>query len=234
MLKVTDLHVRYGPIAAVSSASLTVAAGELVVLVGANGAGKTTLLRAVSGLQPYTGSVWFDDHDLDGMPAEKRVRAGLCHVPEGRRVFAKMTVTENLQTATWASGKSFKEQVGQLLDLFPILKTRGSQLAGTLSGGEQQMLALARALIREPAMLLLDEPSMGLAPMVVDQIFDLIAEINGRGTSVLLVEQNATRALEIADRAYVMDHGTTSGGGSAAEFLASTDLQAKYLGRRSS
>ncbi|MET4430856.1 MULTISPECIES: ABC transporter ATP-binding protein [unclassified Mycolicibacterium] len=234
MLKISGVEVRYGPIAAVRQASLEVAQGELVVLVGANGAGKTTLLRAVSGLHDYTGLVEFDGRDLRGLPAEKRVRAGLCHVPEGRRVFARMTVTENLQTATWASGKSFKQEADYVLDLFPILKTRGRQMAGTLSGGEQQMLALARALIRHPSMLLLDEPSMGLAPIVVGQIFDLIAEVHSRGTSVLLVEQNATRALQIADRAYVMEHGETSGGGSAAEFLDSTDLQAKYLGKRSS
>ncbi|HET7742892.1 MAG TPA: ABC transporter ATP-binding protein [Mycobacterium sp.] len=234
MLKISGVEVRYGPIAAVRQASLEVAQGELVVLVGANGAGKTTLLRAVSGLHDYTGLVEFDGRDLRGLPAEKRVRAGLCHVPEGRRVFARMTVTENLQTATWASGKSFKQEADYVLDLFPILKTRGRQMAGTLSGGEQQMLALARALIRHPSMLLLDEPSMGLAPIIVGQIFDLIAEVHSRGTSILLVEQNATRALQIADRAYVMEHGETSGGGSAAEFLDSTDLQAKYLGKRSS
>lgn len=234
MLKISGVEVRYGPIAAVRQASLEVAKGELVVLVGANGAGKTTLLRAVSGLHDYTGLVEFDGRDLSGLPAEKRVRAGLCHVPEGRRVFARMTVTENLQTATWASGKSFKQEADYVLDLFPILKTRARQMAGTLSGGEQQMLALARALIRHPSMLLLDEPSMGLAPIIVGQIFDLIAEVHSRGTSVLLVEQNATRALQIADRAYVMEHGETSGGGSAAEFLDSTDLQAKYLGKRSS
>jgi branched-chain amino acid transport system ATP-binding protein len=232
MLTVSDVEVHYGPIAAVRKASLNVAAGELVVLVGANGAGKTTLLRAISGLHEYTGAVEFDGRDMTGLPAEKRVRAGLCHVPEGRRVFARMTITENLQTATWASGRSFKQEADRVLDMFPILRTRGHQMAGTLSGGEQQMLALARALIRNPSMLLLDEPSMGLAPLVVRQIFDLIADVHSRGTSVLLVEQNATRALEIADRAYVMEHGETSGGGAAAEFLASTDLQAKYLGKR--
>lgn len=231
LLDVEELSLHYGGVHAVRDASLHVDAGELVTLVGTNGAGKTSLLRAISGLHQSTGRVSFGGTRIDRMPAEARVRAGLCHVPEGRRVFGRMTVLENLQTATWGSGYKWRQEMARIYDLFPVLGTRSSQVAATLSGGEQQMLALARALVRHPTLLVLDEPSMGLAPRVVTDVFDLVAQIHQEGTSVLLIEQNARRALALADRAYVMVTGTVSRGGPATELLDDDELAAAYLGR---
>lgn len=234
ILRVESLQAGYGQIRAVRDANLELEKGELVVLVGANGAGKTTLLRAISGLhRPSAGSVTLMGKDVSGLSAEGLVRRGMGHVPEGRHIFGRMTVHENLKVATWGMGKKFPERANHVFKMFPILEQRREQVAGTLSGGEQQMLALGRALMRQPDVLLLDEPSMGLAPIIVNHIFDMITEIHAQGTTILLVEQNASRALDIADRAYVMELGTVSGGGSARAFLDDVNLRAVYLGKDS-
>ncbi len=232
MLDVRGITVSYGAITAVRDLSLTVDEGELVALVGANGAGKTSLLRCVSGLLPTsTGSVTFLGRDVTRLPAERIVRRGLCHVPEGRHVFPLMSVLENLHIANWGSKTSLKAELDRVYDLFPILRDRSAQLAYTLSGGEQQMLAIARALVRRPRLLMLDEPSMGLAPIVMRQVFDLIRRINEEGTSVLLVEQNARMALDIADRAYLLESGRVTSSGPADQLLDEEDLRAAYLGK---
>jgi branched-chain amino acid transport system ATP-binding protein len=230
LLEITGLSVRFGAVHAVREASLHLAEGELVVLIGANGAGKTSLLRGISGLNRAQGSVLFDGREMTGKPAEQLVRAGLAHVPEGRHIFGRMTVMENLQTAGWGSRHSLQDELDRIFTLFPVLKDRSTQVAGTLSGGEQQMLAIGRALVKRPKVLMLDEPSMGLAPKLVASVFELIAEINRQGTAVLLVEQNARMALSIAARAYVMETGRLSGGGPAAELLDDEQLTAAYLG----
>jgi len=232
MLDVQGISVNYGAIAAVKDLSLTVGEGELVALVGANGAGKTSLLRCISGLLPTaTGSMIFSGQDITRMPAERIVRRGLCHVPEGRHVFPLMSILENLHIANWGSKTSLKTELDRVYDLFPILRDRSNQLAYTLSGGEQQMLAIARALIRRPRLLMLDEPSMGLAPLVMRQVFALIRRIHDEGTSVLLVEQNARMALDIADRAYLLESGRVTASGPADELLNEEDLRAAYLGK---
>lgn len=230
LLRIANLSVRYGAVQAVREASLTLEAGELAVLIGSNGAGKTSLLRAISRLIPSVGELHFDGIDRTSQPADRLVRDGLCHVPEGRHIFSRMTVQENLQIATWGSGRDLEAELPRIFELFPVLSDRARQTAATLSGGEQQMLAIARALVRQPKLLMLDEPSMGLAPKLVRQVFDLISAINIKGTSVLLVEQNARMALSIAHRAYVMETGRVTGGGPAADLLDDEQLRAAYLG----
>ena len=231
MLEVASLNVRYGVVRAVLNADLHVGDGELVVVVGANGAGKSSLLRAIAGLNKHRGTVQFGGKDISNSRAEQRVRYGLSLVPEGRHIFGRMTVFENLQVANWGSSSTFAHEVERAFDMFPRLLERRNQIAATLSGGEQQMLALSRALIRKPRLLMLDEPSMGLAPKIVAQMFEIIEEINAAGTSVLLIEQNARMALSIADRGYLMETGSLSGGGDARVMLDDERLHEAYFGK---
>ncbi len=233
MLEVESLNVRYGVVRAVLDADLHVEDGELVVVVGANGAGKSSLLRAIAGLNKHRGRITFRERDISGARAEQRVRRGLSLVPEGRHIFGRMTVLENLQVASWGAPGSFASESGRVFEMFPRLLERRHQTAATLSGGEQQMLALSRALIRRPRLLMLDEPSMGLAPKVVAQMFEIIKEINEAGTSVLLIEQNARMALSIANRGYLMETATLSGGGDARAMLEDERLHEAYFGRNS-
>ena len=235
LLEVRDAVVRYGRIEALHGVSLVVNQGELVTLLGANGAGKTTLMRAISGLLPLSGgSVWFDGRDITRVKAHRRVIDGLIQAPEGRGVFPGMTVADNLEMGCY--GRKFEskaahdERLDWVLATFPRLAERRKQVGGTLSGGEQQMLAIGRALMARPRVLLLDEPSMGLAPMVISQIFGIIAEINATGTTVLLVEQNAQQALSRSDRAYLLETGTVTRTGAARELLADDSIRAAYLG----
>jgi len=233
MLKVSNLQVKYGQIAAITDVSFEVPAGKIVCLIGANGAGKTTTLRAVSGLEkPAGGTVIFKGQDITGIPAHQLVARGISHVPEGRKIFPTLTVRENLEMAGWTvkSKDEVKRRMEEVFELLPRIKERISQLGGTLSGGEQQMLAVARAMVTGGDILLLDEPSMGLAPVLVDEIFDKIVQINKRGTTVLLVEQNATEALEIADFAYVLEVGYTTISGPAKEIAADPRVREAYLG----
>jgi branched-chain amino acid transport system ATP-binding protein len=230
LLAVDGLTVRYGPVEAVRSATLHVEQGETVALVGPNGAGKTTFLSAVVGLlSPATGSVAFDGRDITGMRTEAIVRLGIGLVPEHRRLFRNLTVRENLEIAATGRDGEAKDRE-RLLERFPILRQRSDQLAGYLSGGEAQQLAIARALVARPRLLLLDEPSLGLAPLIVDEVFGLIAELREQGTTILLVEQNAYHALEVADRAYVMRTGELEGGGPADALLDEQELLRAYLG----
>ena len=209
MLKVDDIHVCYGAIHAIKGISFHVEPGEIVALIGANGAGKSTILKTVSGLMhPRSGSIQFMDENIAHMEAHKLVRKGLAHVPEGRRIFLQMTVQENLEMGAFTQKSVSQEDLDRVFNYFPRLQERRKQIAGTLSGGEQQMLAMSRALMSHPKLMMLDEPSMGLAPILVDQIFDIIKELHAAGTTILLVEQNARKALEIADRAYVLETGT--------------------------
>ena len=233
MLSVTDLHVYYGAIHALKGVSLEVHKGEIVTLIGANGAGKSTTLRTVSGLlAPKSGGISFLGENIAGMPAHEIVKHGISQVPEGRRIFAEMSVQENLEMGAFTR----KDKAGVEKDLeivynrFPRLKERRKQQAGTLSGGEQQMLAMGRALMSRPKLLLLDEPSMGLAPLLIKEIFSIIEDINREGTTVLLVEQNANMALSIAHRAYVMETGRITLQGAAKELAASEDVRKAYLG----
>jgi branched-chain amino acid transport system ATP-binding protein len=235
LLEVRDVVVHYGRIRALHAVSLVVREGELVTLLGSNGAGKTTMMRAISGLHPLTsGSVWFDGRDLTKVKAHRRVMDGLIQAPEGRGVFPGMTVTENLEMGCY--GRKFptkaehKARLDWVMETFPRLAERRTQVGGTLSGGEQQMLAIGRALMARPKVLLLDEPSMGLAPMVISQIFKIIAEINSQGTTVLLVEQNAQQALSRSDRAYILETGEVTRTGDARELLADDSIRAAYLG----
>jgi branched-chain amino acid transport system ATP-binding protein len=233
MLSVKNLKVTYGRIAAITDVSFEVPEGKIVTLIGANGAGKTTTLRAVSGLEvPAGGSVSFRGKDITGMPAHKLVAAGISHVPEGRKIFPTLTVRENLELAGWTiKDKSLvKQRMEEVFEMLPRIKERISQLGGTLSGGEQQMLAVGRAMVTGGDILLLDEPSMGLAPVLVDEIFDKIVAINKKGTTVLLVEQNASEALEIADFAYVLEVGYTTISGPAKEIAADPRVREAYLG----
>ncbi len=235
LLEVRDVKVRYGKIEALHGVSLSVRQGELVTLLGANGAGKTTLMRAISGLLPLAeGSVWFDGSDITRVKAHRRVIDGLVQAPEGRGVFPGMTVVENLEMGCY--GRKFEskaahdERLDWVFATFPRLAERRKQTGGTLSGGEQQMLAIGRALMARPRVLLLDEPSMGLAPMMISQIFSIIAEINAAGTTVLLVEQNAAQALSRSDRAYILETGAVTREGPAEELLADDAVRAAYLG----
>ncbi len=232
MLKVDGIHVYYGSIHAVKGVSFEVGEGEIVTLIGANGAGKSTVLNAVSGLlHPRTGSVCFMDQDLRGVPPHKVVERGLAQVPEGRRIFLQMTVEENLEMGAYTQPKSsVAPGVADVYKRFPRLEERRSQVAGTLSGGEQQMLAMGRALMSRPRLLMLDEPSMGLAPLLVEQIFEIIRELHAAGTTILLVEQNAQAALSVADRAYVLETGRVSLSGTGAELMASDQVRRAYLG----
>ncbi|EFU79599.1 ABC transporter ATP-binding protein [Mobiluncus curtisii] len=233
MFEIKDLKVSFGGIQALKGISLRVEEGEIVTLIGANGAGKTTTLRTSSGLErPLEGSIWLDGEEITKSSPRSRVRHGLVHVPEGRRVFPTMTVMENLDLGAYMR----KDRSGTVADLkmvfdrFPVLADRKNQLAGTLSGGEQQMLAMGRGLMAKPRVLLLDEPSMGLAPLFVQEIFDIIVKIKAMGTTILLVEQNANMALQIASRAYVMETGKIVLQGDAAELLASDEVKHAYLG----
>ena len=233
MLKVDNIDVYYGAIHAIKGVSIQVAKGEIVTLVGSNGAGKSTTLRTISGLlKPKNGTIVFDDNHIEGMPAHKIVGMGLCQVPEGRRVFANMTVMENLELGAYL--RSDKDEIAKDLEdvfkKFPRLLERKDQVSGTLSGGEQQMLAMGRALMGRPRLLLLDEPSMGLAPLFVKEIFHIIQEINASGTTVLLVEQNANMALSIADKAYVLETGRIALAGTAKELASSEAVRKAYLG----
>ncbi|HMH75812.1 MAG TPA: ABC transporter ATP-binding protein [Candidatus Udaeobacter sp.] len=237
MLEVTGLSARYGAVAALRDVSLEVRAGELVALIGANGAGKSTLLRAIAGLvAPAAGRVALDGRDVTGQAPEAMIRAGVALVPERRRVFAPLTVLDNLELGGYAlpRGRDFRSRleagVEEAYRLFPVLRRRRDQLAGTLSGGEQQMLAIGRALMTRPRLLLCDEPSLGLAPLVVAEIMRLLSSLREAGTTILLVEQNARMALRSADRAYVLEVGSVVLSGAAADLLEDDQLKAAYLG----
>ena len=232
MLDVQNINVYYGAIHAVKDVSFHVDEGEIVTLIGANGAGKTTTLQTVSGLlRSRTGSIEFNGKAIQAVHPHKLVAHGLAQVPEGRRVFQQMTVEENLEMGAFTRPSStIAPNLEKVYDNFPRLKERRRQIAGTLSGGEQQMLAMGRALMSKPKLLMLDEPSMGLAPILVEQIFDIIKELHAAGTTILLVEQNAQAALAVADRAYVMETGKITLSGTGAELMASDQVQKAYLG----
>ena len=231
MLKIEDIHVYYGAIHAVKGISFEVQDGEIVALIGANGAGKSTVLKTISGLMhPRSGSITFMDKDITHTDAYQLVRHGLAHVPEGRRIFLQMSVQENLEMGAFTQDGIAKEDLEKVFTLFPRLKERRRQMAGTLSGGEQQMLAMSRALMSHPKLMMLDEPSMGRAPILVDQIFAIIREMHAAGTTILLVEQNASKALEIADRAYVLETGSITLSGTGAELIRSDEVRKAYLG----
>lgn len=233
MLEIKDLHVFYGAIHALKGISLTVADGELVSLIGANGAGKTTTLHAISGLLPAaSGSILLDGTDLQKVPTNTIIGLGMAHVPEGRHVFARMTVEENLRMGAYIlrDQKRISENLERVYGHFPRLKERRRQLAGTLSGGEQQMLSTGRALMTDPKIVLMDEPSMGLSPLLVKEIFSIIQELHKSGITILLVEQNAKMALAVSDRAYVLETGTISMEGPAAELAADDRVRKAYLG----
>ena len=232
LLSVQDLHVSYGAIKAVRGISFDINEGEIVTLIGANGAGKSTTLNTVAGLiKPESGSVEFDGASVAGVPAHKVVGRGMALCPEGRRVFTQMTVAENLEMGGYTrSDAENGETLEKVYAHFPRLKERRGQVAGTLSGGEQQMLAMGRALMSRPRLLMLDEPSMGLAPILVQEIFDIVKQLNEAGTTILLVEQNANMALSIADRAYVLEIGTIKKTGTGAELLVDDDVRKAYLG----
>ncbi len=233
MLTINDINVFYGAIHAIKGVFLEVNEGEIVTLIGANGAGKSTILRTISGLlKPKTGSIRFEGQEIAGMPAHEIVKTGISQVPEGRRIFAEMSVLENLELGAFTrkDKDGIKADMELVFDRFPRLKERIGQLAGTLSGGEQQMLAMGRALMSRPRLLLLDEPSMGLAPLLIKEIFAIIQDINKTGTTVLLVEQNANMALSIAHRAYVLETGRITLSGDAKELAASDEVRKAYLG----
>jgi len=231
LLEVTDVAVHYGKIAALKNVTLAVDEGEIVALIGANGAGKTTTLKTISGLRPLSaGRVVFEGRDISHLPGHKRVVAGIGQAPEGRGVFPGMTVQENLLMGSYARKGSSTKELAEIYELFPRLAERKSQSGGTMSGGEQQMVAIGRALMAKPRVLLLDEPSMGLAPILVNQIFDIIKEINSRGTAVLLVEQNAQQALQLAHRAYVLETGRVVKSADASALLDDPEVRAAYLG----
>lgn len=233
MLKVNEIDVYYGAIHALKKLSLEVEQGSIVTLIGANGAGKTTTLKTISGLlRPRSGNITFRGTDITRVSPEKIVEMGISQVPEGRRVFAAMTVLENLEMGAYLrkDKKGIARDMEEVFDRFPRLKERRKQMAGTLSGGEQQMLAIGRALMSRPALLLMDEPSMGLAPLLVKEIFEIIKDINSKGTTILLVEQNAHMALSIADKAYVIETGEIVLSGQAGELMKSEEIKKAYLG----
>ncbi len=231
MLNVDNINVYYGQIHALKDVSLEVKEGEIVALIGANGAGKSTTLRAISGLlRSRTGSISLMGEDISKTEASKLVSKGLAHVPEGRRIFLQMTVLENLEMGAYTKPDNVKAGIQDVFERFPRLKHRKDQIAGTLSGGEQQMLAMGRALMSKPKLLMLDEPSMGLAPILVQQIFDIIKELHKSGTTILLVEQNAEMALDIADRAYVLESGIIKLSGTGHELAQSDEIKKAYLG----
>lgn len=233
MLEIKDIEVYYGVIQAIKGISFEVNEGEVIALIGANGAGKTTILHTITGLlSPKKGSVIFEGRDITKVPAHKIVSLGMAHVPEGRRIFAELTVYQNLRMGAYT--RKDKAEIEQTLDMvykrFPRLEERKNQLAGTLSGGEQQMLAMGRALMSHPKIIVMDEPSMGLSPILVNEIFDIIQEVSAGGTTVLLVEQNAKKALSIADRAYVLETGKIVLNGDAKELLNDDSIKKAYLG----
>jgi branched-chain amino acid transport system ATP-binding protein len=232
MLDVRDIHVFYGNIEALKGVSLQIRTGEIVTLIGANGAGKSTTLNAISGvLRPRSGTVVYEGRDITAVPAYEVVTLGLSQSPEGRRIFPRMSIKENLEMGAFSRPRQeLKADFERVYDLFPLLRERRSQAGGTLSGGEQQMLAMGRALMAAPKLLMLDEPSMGLAPMLVEKIFEIIKEINAQGTTVLLVEQNANVALETSDRGYVLETGKVTLTGLAADLLKDPHVQEAYLG----
>jgi branched-chain amino acid transport system ATP-binding protein len=236
ILEVQGVHTYYGNIQALKGVSLTVEKGEIVTLIGSNGAGKTTTLRTIAGvLRPRKGTVRMGDRDLTKVPANEIVRLGLAHSPEGRRIFSRMSVKENLEMGAYARNdppSELAKDFERVYELFPRLKERLTQRAGTLSGGEQQMLAIGRALMSRPHMLLLDEPSLGLAPILVQQVFSTIREINGQGTTILLVEQNALQALSIANRGYVLQTGEVRLTGPASELIQNEMVRKAYLGEQ--
>ena len=232
LLKLTNVNTYYGRIHALQGIDLEVGRGEVVTLIGANGAGKTTTLKTISGLlHPREGSVWFDGRDISHTPAHELVKRGIGHAPEGRRIFSRLTVMENLQMGGYTrSSAERREDLDRVVTLFPRLKERLVQKGGTLSGGEQQMLAIGRALMSRPRLLLLDEPSLGLAPILVQQIFDIVREINGQGTTILLVEQNALQALGVAHRGYVLQTGKVTLADTAQGLAQNEDVRRVYLG----
>ena len=233
MLSIENLQVYYGVINAIKGISFEVNAGEIIALIGANGAGKTTILHTITGLvSPKSGSIVFEGRDLIKTPAHKIVSLGMAHVPEGRRIFQQLTVYENLKLGafTLKDSKQIEKNLAYVYDHFPRLKERKNQVAGTLSGGEQQMLAMRRALMSNPKILLMDEPSMGLSPLLVGEIFSIIGEVSADGTTVLLVEQNAKKALSIADRAYVLETGKISLEGKASDLINDEKVKKAYLG----
>jgi branched-chain amino acid transport system ATP-binding protein len=233
MLEVEDLVVAYGKIEAVKGISFSVEAGQVVTLIGGNGAGKTTTLRTLSGLlHPVSGRITFEGHDLTTMPAHEIVAKGMAHSPEGRRIFPRLTVQENLELGAFIrrDADGVKADEARIFDLFPVLAERASQAAGTLSGGEQQMLAMGRALMSRPRLLMIDEPSMGLSPIMMHRILSTVSELKAQGTTILLVEQNAQAALSLADSAYVIETGRIVLSGTGAELLTNDDVRKAYLG----
>jgi len=233
LLEVSGIDVFYGRVQAVRGATLQVDKGEIVALIGSNGAGKTTTLRTISGLiHPTHGTIKFDGKDITQTEPQKIVDLGICHSPEGRRLFPRMSVLDNLKMGAYSrrNQAEINQDMERVFELFPRLKERIHQVAGTMSGGEQQMCAMGRALMAKPKVLMLDEPSLGLSPLLVETIFNIVREINSQGTPVLLVEQNATKALEVANRGYVLETGVIVQSGAGKELLASEDVQKAYLG----
>ena len=233
LLEVKNLNVHYGVIRAIKDISFEVNEGEIVTLIGANGAGKTTTMQSIMGLiKPSSGEVYYDGQRIDTVPAHKIVKLGMTQVPEGRRVFSELTVYENLMMGAYTrrDKEEIAKDLASIYALFPRLEERKNQVAGTLSGGEQQMLAMGRAIMSKPKLLMLDEPSMGLSPLLVDQVFEIIKHFHEMGTTILLVEQNANKSLAISDRAYVLENGKISISGTGKELLASEDIKKAYLG----
>jgi len=233
LLEVKDLQVFYGVIQALKGISFEVSQGEIVTLIGANGAGKTTTMQTIIGLiQPKAGSIIYNEKDITKMPSHKIVASGISQVPEGRRIFQELSVYDNLMLGAYLQKdqKKIKDDIENVFDQFPILGERRTQIAGTLSGGEQQMLAMSRALMAHPTLLMMDEPSMGLSPLLVSQVFDIIKDMNSKGITILLVEQNAEKALKIADRAYVLETGAITASGTGAELASSPEIRKAYLG----
>ncbi|TXC80362.1 ABC transporter ATP-binding protein [Paraburkholderia azotifigens] len=233
ILKIKGLQINYGGIQAVKGADMEVKEGELVTLIGANGAGKTTTMKAITGLKPFSaGEIEYMGQSIKGVPAHELLKRGLAMVPEGRGIFARMTIVENMQMGAYlrSDADGIRKDVDRTFGFFPRLKERATQLAGTLSGGEQQMLAMARAIISKPKLLLLDEPSMGLSPIMVEKIFEVVREVSREGITVLLVEQNARLALQAANRGYVMDSGLVTMSGDARQMLDDPKVRAAYLG----